>query len=262
MKKDRRLRFLEAASLVGAQLVSACGTPPPPKLTTDDPVAAPSDDDDVGRPAPPGTSLRRRTPDLVERAPKKALEDAAPATSLAHPPREPEMPPEDPALLEDCHAPRTIVVRKGRRELELRCGSAVAARFRAGLGFAPEGHKRREGDGRTPEGTYFVPTKYFSRFHRSMQLSYPNVDDADAGLAAGVITPAEHAAIVRAQGACTLPPQTTALGSWVQLHGGGGTRDWTLGCIAIDDAAIEAAFAFHLPGCRGGVPRTKIVIEP
>ena len=148
------------------------------------------------------------------------------------------------------------------RRRDLRCGEQLVARFEAGLGFDPLGDKHHEGDGRTPEGDYYITSKYISGFHRSLQLSYPNVADADRGLAEGQINRHQHASIRRATAACKLPPQTTDLGSLLQIHGGGGSVDWTLGCVAIDNDAIEAAYAFHLPGCRGGVPRTRVTIRP
>lgn len=167
-----------------------------------------------------------------------------------------------PERMTSCDESRRIVVHKAARKLDLRCGVDLVARYDVGLGFAPEGDKEREGDGRTPEGEYFITNKYVSKYHRSLQLSYPNAADADRGLAVGQIDERQHASIRRAHASCKLPPQTTDLGSWLQIHGGGGTNDWTLGCVAMADDAIEAAYAFHLPGCRRGVPRTRVVIRP
>ena len=38
------------------------------------------------------------------------------------------------------------------------------------------------------------------------------------------------------------PPQTSKLGGFVGIHGGGSGTDWTLGCIAVSDAEIEVLF--------------------
>ncbi|MBM4358714.1 MAG: L,D-transpeptidase family protein [Deltaproteobacteria bacterium] len=172
----------------------------------------------------------------------------------------------DERLLERCEARRSIVVHKAARRLELRCGTALAGRYEASLGFTPEGHKLREGDGRTPEGEYRVTGKYPSRFHRALQLSYPNVADAEHGLATGTIDESQYRAIVRANRSCGSPPQNTALGSWLQIHGGGGGRDdgdWTLGCVAVDNPEIEQVFAFHRAGCDAeGEPFTRVLILP
>ena len=158
------------------------------------------------------------------------------------------------------------MIHKAERTLELRCGDALAARFAASLGNAPEGAKQHEGDGRTPEGDYFISMKYPSQYHRSLQLAYPNVADADAGLAKGTIKATEHAKIVQAYATCREPPQTTALGSLIQIHGGGGgpdVGDWTLGCVAVDNDEIEVVFAFQKPGCDAQTrPNTLVRILP
>ncbi|MCC6526017.1 MAG: L,D-transpeptidase family protein [Polyangiaceae bacterium] len=171
-----------------------------------------------------------------------------------------------PELYTTCADARRIVVHKAARILELHCGARVVRRFEASLGFAPVGPKEQEGDGRTPEGEYFISRKFPSGFHRSLQLAYPNAADAADGLARGTITRAEHDAIVRALAGCREPPQTTGLGSLLQLHGHGGgadAGDWTLGCVAVDDPEIEEVYAFHRPGCDpDGRPRTSVVIRP
>ena len=65
-------------------------------------------------------------------------------------------------------APR-IVVCKAARTLELYDGAARVRSFPIGLGFAPQGDKSREGDGRTPEGVFYICTKNaHSRYHWAM----------------------------------------------------------------------------------------------
>ena len=50
--------------------------------------------------------------------------------------------------------------------------------YRVSLGANPVGHKAREGDFKTPEGTYKVDYKISnSKYHLSLHLSYPNVQD-------------------------------------------------------------------------------------
>ena len=36
------------------------------------------------------------------------------------------------------------------------------------------------------------------------------------------------------------PPQRTPLGGEILIHGGGSASDWTLGCVAMDNAHIDA----------------------
>ena len=219
-------------------------------------------DANVTEPSRPLVQVAGAVPVL---AAEPALEPSAPAAVLVDAElQEPELP--NPELLTSCDQPRMILVRKSARTLELRCGTRLVVRFAASLGFAPEGHKQREGDGRTPEGDYFISKKFPSGFHRSLQIAYPNIADADAGLATGTITSQEHRAIVRAHQQCKEPPQTTGLGSLLQLHGGGGgteAGDWTLGCVAVDNEQIEQVYAFQVSGCNEhGVPRTLVRIVP
>ena len=243
-------------------LLVACGAPEPVSTTQpalDDPFAPPRRAPVQTGPQVGVTIDAPSKPPSMASAIETPSEEAQRAESqrptLANEPLHPE-------LLERCDAPRRIVVHKAARRLDLRCGDELAARYEVGLGFAPLGDKHHEGDVRTPEGEYYITSKFVSSFHRSLQLSYPNVADADRGLAERQINNRQHAAIVRANAACTLPPQTTELGSWLQIHGGGGGADWTLGCVAIANDAIDAASAFHRPGCRGGVPRTRVIIRP
>ena len=141
-------------------------------------------------------------------------------------------------------ADQRIVVFKAQRRLELLNGDKVAKTYRIGLGFAPTGPKTKQGDGRTPEGTYYVCVKNaHSQFTLSLGLSYPGPGDAARGLTAGTITKAQHAAVVAAHKRRTTPPWNTGLGGEIFIHGKGSGSDWTLGCIALDDADIKELFA-------------------
>ena len=216
-----------------------------------------------------GTADAARAPFVAERTPL-ALANETPPPERAPPAEQaaedPPPPPVDPTLLQQCAEQRAIVVFKARRELELRCGDAVAGRYGISLGFAPNEPKRREGDGRTPEGAYLITHKFASQFHLSLQVAYPNADDAALGLEAGTIDRRQHDAIVAAVKGCRTPPQNTGLGSLIQVHGAGGGPehgDWTLGCVALNNSVIEAVAAFHQPGCTGeGEPRTPLQILP
>lgn len=140
------------------------------------------------------------------------------------------------------HNPR-IVVSKSERRLYLSDGDTIVRSYRIGLGLVPIGHKEREGDGRTPEGAYYICVKNpESRFNLSLGISYPNVEDAGAGLDAGLITKDQYEAIADAITAEGTPPWDTPLGGEIFLHGHGASRDWTAGCVALDDNAIEELY--------------------
>lgn len=136
-----------------------------------------------------------------------------------------------------------MVIEKGARRLSLYDGEELMATYPIGLGFRPLGTKRLEGDGATPEGHYAICIKNpQSRYYLSLGLDYPNRDDAERGLEDGRISAAEARAITRAleSGAC--PPWNTALGGEIFIHGRGSSTDWTLGCVALDDAAMKVLF--------------------
>lgn len=133
-----------------------------------------------------------------------------------------------------------VVVHKSKRNTALCKSGTVVRNFRTGLGFAPVGAKQKEGDGKTPEGVFYVPRLIpESSHHKAFLLSYPSRDDATRGLTAGVITSSQRNAIITAHDMCKEPPQYTALGGLLEILGGGGEDDWTAGSIAVEDADID-----------------------
>jgi murein L,D-transpeptidase YafK len=149
-----------------------------------------------------------------------------------------------------------VLVRKGARRLELFAGGERVRVFRMVLGFAPEGDKERQGDGRTPEGDFYVCTKNErSSFYLSLGLNYPDDAAAARGLRDGLITRAEHDRIVRANQEGRCPPWDTKLGGEIFIHGGGTASDWTFGCVALENEHVEELFE-HLPA------GTPVRVEP
>ncbi len=141
----------------------------------------------------------------------------------------------------ECRAAE-IIISKSNRSLEYKTAD-VSRKFRIGLGTAPTGRKEIQGDRRTPEGVYSITHKNpKSQFYLSLGISYPNVDDARAGLAAGLISRDEYSQIENAIGRGKLPPQNTKLGGDIFIHGRGSRSDWTWGCIALEDADMKFLF--------------------
>lgn len=52
-----------------------------------------------------------------------------------------------------------VLVDKSDRKLQLIGGGKVLREYTVSLGDAPQGHKRAQGDERTPVGTYFIDYK-------------------------------------------------------------------------------------------------------
>jgi murein L,D-transpeptidase YafK len=119
-----------------------------------------------------------------------------------------------------------IVVHKQQRIMKLLSGGDLIRQYPIALGFDPQGPKRREGDGRTPEGAYRIDWRNpDSAFHLSLHIDYPR--QADMPAAGSPIDP----------------------GGDIMIHGlpngftadriGHPSTDWTNGCIAVSDAQIE-----------------------
>ena len=126
-----------------------------------------------------------------------------------------------------------------------RGGEAGPACFDVALGFAPRGHKTVRGDGKTPEGWYWVSWKIplgRTSFYKALYVSYPNERDGAMALAEGRIDGATHDRIARAarnRSAITDSP----LGSLIEIHGEGSwPRNWTLGCVALDNVDMDWLF--------------------
>ncbi|HEY5884942.1 MAG TPA: L,D-transpeptidase [Pyrinomonadaceae bacterium] len=136
-----------------------------------------------------------------------------------------------------------IIVSKSDRKLELYSDGAVVRRYKIGLGLSPVEDKVRQGDRRTPEGEFYVFTKNDkSAFYLSLGLSYPNIEDAERGLKDKLISQRQHDLIVRAIRRRATPPQNTALGGDIYIHGYGAGSDWTWGCVALENADMKELF--------------------
>jgi murein L,D-transpeptidase YafK len=139
-----------------------------------------------------------------------------------------------------------IIVRKRERTLLLYGEGRLERSFPLVLGRNWSADKAMEGDEATPLGEFYICAKNpRSRYFLSMCISYPNAEDAARGLAAGLITPGEHADILAAIRGRTMPPQHTRLGGEIYIHGYGDAlpddkvKDWTRGCIALANAAMQ-----------------------
>ena len=107
------------------------------------------------------------------------------------------------------------------------------------LGFCPTGPKEREGDGKTPEGDYFICLKKMGKYGPSLGISYPNEQDArNARAEEALIACIRERALKNER-----PPWGTALGGEIYIHGGGTEKDWTAGCIALNEKDAEALYA-------------------
>ncbi|MEM9708335.1 MAG: L,D-transpeptidase family protein [Pseudomonadota bacterium] len=126
-----------------------------------------------------------------------------------------------------------VIVLKEARKMYLLHGNRALRSYDVALGFEPEGHKVRYGDGKTPEGTYTIDRRNpRSAFHLSIGISYPNARDVAVARRLGVDP-----------GGNIFIHGESALGA---LRG----RDWTWGCIAVTNEEMEEIYAM----VRDGTP--------
>jgi murein L,D-transpeptidase YafK len=127
-------------------------------------------------------------------------------------------------------ADRVLIV-KGERQLYLLRGGTVFRTYPIDLGRDPDGPKTKEGDGRTPEGEYVLDWRNpNSRFYRSIHISYPNWRDSTRARELGV----EPGGLIMIHGLPGHLPVT----SRDDLP-----RDWTEGCIAVNNRAMDEIWA-------------------
>ena len=144
-----------------------------------------------------------------------------------------------------------IIIKKSKHKLKLYKDGKLEKEYKIALGFDPVFDKQVEGDGRTPEGDFYICLKNpNSSFHKSMIISYPNKEDAKRGLENKLINESLYEKIINALENGRCPPQKTELGGEIAIHGGGIGYDWTLGCVALENDDIEEIFSKVKIGTR------------
>ena len=97
------------------------------------------------------------------------------------------------------------------------------------------GPKRREGDKQTPEGLYFLERfNANSRFHLSLQVSYPNESDR-----------------IKTE-------NPNAPGSDIMIHGGCAS----IGCLAMTDDVIKEIYVMAIHSASNGQQKIPVYIFP
>jgi murein L,D-transpeptidase YafK len=125
----------------------------------------------------------------------------------------------------------SVQVHKADRKMYLLHNDRVLKKYDVALGFNPTGHKQFEGDGRTPEGTYYIDRRNpNSQFHLSVGISYPRPEDRLFASSMG-----------------------KSPGGDIFIHGrsnfeGRNRGDWTHGCIAVTDKEMEMVYAMIKDG--------------
>lgn len=136
-----------------------------------------------------------------------------------------------------------ILVVKHERKLYLQRNGQTLKWYWIALGREPEGPKMQMGDGRTPEGFYFIEGRDDeSDFYRSLWISYPNSKDRERARQLGVDP--GGGIVIHA-----LPPGYEPTGPGERM------LDWTEGCIAVTNADMDEIWELVSDG-------TPVVIRP
>lgn len=137
----------------------------------------------------------------------------------------------------------SLVVHKSKRKMIAYSKGQSIKTYTISLGKVPVGAKDREGDLKTPEGTYYINDKNpNSGYYKNLGISYPNEKDIAKAKSLGAPT-----------------------GGDIKIHGLRNDRgyihkfhrwfNWTNGCIAVTNTEME--------GLYQAVPNgTKIEIKP
>lgn len=137
-----------------------------------------------------------------------------------------------------------VIVKSERRLYLLDDQDNIMRSYPVGLGFNPVGDKEKEGDGKTPEGKYFIDFRNSnSEYNLSLRISYPNPEDVAAAKKAGV----------RPGGQIFIhgePPDR----SWMFWRYSN-KKDWTQGCVAVNNRDIKEIWDMVPKG-------TPVYIEP
>ncbi|TCL65344.1 LysM domain-containing protein [Hydrogenispora ethanolica] len=161
-------------------------------------------------------------------------------------------------------APLQIVVDKSAHRLSVFAGDGWLKSYPVQLGGGGSGPKQTQGDHRTPQGFFYIVQKAVLQpadeflGSRWLRLGYPNIGDAIRGVSGRLIGAAEYQTIVTAFRDKTVPPQYTALGGGIGIHGGDRPSlgpDWTWGCIGLSDPDVEDLYPHATPG-------TPVIILP
>jgi murein L,D-transpeptidase YafK len=120
-----------------------------------------------------------------------------------------------------------VVVYKHEHKLVLMAQGKEVKSYRVALGGRPVGAKKRQGDHRTPEGSYVLDSRSErSHFYKAYHISYPNADDRAAARRLRV----SPGGSIMLHG---LPKDYAWVGKAHTLH------DWTDGCIAVTDEEMD-----------------------
>lgn len=159
----------------------------------------------------------------------------------------------------------SILVERKNYTLSLYEDTVLIKTFRANFGRNINYPKSRNGDLATPVGEYKIcEIDTMSRYHKYLQLNYPNLNDAGEALRKGVITQKEYDKLNFEFYYGDCPNKNTILGGEIGIQGIGEYNNifknlpfvfnWTDGSIAVSNESIDEIYSVIKKG-------TKVVIK-
>lgn len=137
-----------------------------------------------------------------------------------------------------------VIVKSERKMYLLDKDENILRTYQIALGPNPTGHKQKEGDGRTPEGRYYIDFRNTnSEYLLSLRISYPSPTDKQRARRAGV-NPG-GAIFIHGE-----PPDRNWM-FWKYSN----KNDWTQGCIAVNNKDIQEIWNLVPKG-------TPVIIQP
>ena len=130
----------------------------------------------------------------------------------------------------------SVLVVKSERKMWLISDGKKYREYNISLGDNPSGHKEQEGDEKTPEGRYSIDYRNpESSYHLSLHISYPRQQDEENARKKGV-SPGGNIFV-------------HGLPNGVELTKANYKgRDWTDGCIAVQNSEIEEIWSLVKDG--------------
>ena len=125
-----------------------------------------------------------------------------------------------------------VLIEKQTRQLSLLSKGEVIKTYKIALGGNPVGPKERQGDCKTPEGTYIIDSRNGnSGYHLALHISYPNENDKRRARELGV-SPGGDIMIHGLKN------------GFAQVGDSHTISDWTEGCIAVTNQEMEEIYRF------------------
>lgn len=124
-----------------------------------------------------------------------------------------------------------LVVFKSKRQMLAYCNGQLLKTYTISLGFMPVVAKEHEGDGKTPEGLYYINGRNpNSSCHKNLGISYPSAADVARCKKSGKPTGGD----IKIHGI------TNGMGFIGKFHR---WYDWTSGCIGVTDKEMDELYA-------------------